>query len=46
MFARMPVQVKKNNNEVIGDIRPIGTSPNLSGFLRKIFSISHVKLKK
>ena len=34
-----------NNSEVIGDMRPITTSPNFSGFLIKIFSTSQVKLK-
>jgi hypothetical protein len=43
---RSPMQIQINNNEVIGDIRPINTFPNLSGFLTKAFSISWVKLKK
>ena len=39
------MQVNKNKIEVIGDIRPIGTSPNFLGLVVKISSISHVKLK-
>jgi hypothetical protein len=40
------MQIKRNNTEEIGDIKPVKVIPNLSRFLTKKFSISNVKLKK
>ena len=44
LSPQIPIQVKINKNEFIGDIRPMGTFRNSSGFLRKISSTSHEKL--
>ena len=49
LFCRIPntlMHVQINNNADIGDIRPINTVPNFSGFLIKTFSASHGKSKR
>ena len=46
LLDKRPVQIKINNNAVIGDMRPIGTFPKEFGFFIKVFSISQGKLKK
>ena len=44
--AGMQTHRRINKNEVIGDILPINTLPNFSGFLINIFSTSQGKLKR
>jgi hypothetical protein len=42
----MPMHIKINNTEDIGDMRPIGTFPSIPGIFIRIYSIFQVKLKR
>jgi hypothetical protein len=44
LIPKIPMQIRINNNEVIGDIRPVKTFPKLSGFFTITFSISEEKV--
>jgi hypothetical protein len=46
LIPKIPMQIRINNNEVIGDIRPVKTFPKLSGFFTITFSISWLNLRK
>jgi hypothetical protein len=49
LYGRIPkilTHTKINKTEDIGDIRPVCTLPNISGFLTSIYSTSQAKLKR